>query len=183
MMLPSILLVLLLSLASSSSKELLWNGDFEDFDKDWQFTCYPNPICDENLCHETFGSGYYLRSRSPCQLVQCTQSGGKLTFQASSPNLDITFGDQPFVGLLTSDNKYSGNVSCAGDYCCLKINFTNTTVYLDNISLDDGKLDPGFLIVIIVPLSFVLICILTISLYRFFQNRKVKMVRFDDIDT
>ncbi len=181
-MIQSLILLLLLSVSLSSSKELLWNGNFEEFDQNWQFTCYPNPICDENLCHETFGSGYYLKAQKPCQLVQCTQSGGKLTFQASSSHLDITFGDQPFVGVLISDNRYTGNVSCNDGYCCLKINFTNTTVYLDNISLDDGKIDPTIYVIILFPAAG-LLCVIILLIIHYYKTQRVKMVRFDDVDT
>lgn len=170
------LFILLLSIVSSSCRELLLNGDFGNFDKDWTFTCYPNPICDQNLCHETFGSGYYLRARAPCQLIQCISGGGELTFQASSPDLDITFDDQPFVGVLTSNNIYRGNVTCQDEYCCLKINFTNTVVYLDNISLQNKEFDPAIIILIILGLAICLVFtfLIVIRAIKYYRDRKTR---------
>ena len=140
-MLRILAFLLLIFVAITPAKEILQNGNFDNYDHDWLFECQTNPICDENLCLEIFGSGYYIKGQAPCRMVQCIWSGGQLTLQVSSLDLKITFNDQPFQGELISDNLYRGNVSCDDDYCCLIIDFTNTTVYLDNISLDDGKVD------------------------------------------
>lgn len=126
------LLCFILLIGSLSSKELLLNGDFESYNLGWQFDCQQDPIRSN-----TSFKNSYLWMTPPCQVSQCCSSGGYLKMQVSSLDFNITFDQQPFSGTLDS-GYYQGWVTCRhNDGCCLVISAFNTSVIIDNISLDD----------------------------------------------
>ena len=120
----------------TSSKELLTNGNFDRYNIGWELDC---PICNAETCERSFGQGNYLLITSPCHIKQCIQQGdGYLKMQLSSLDLNISFGQQPFIGSWSGD-VYQGKVTCLDKPCCLVLTGSNITVIVDNISLDDGE--------------------------------------------